>query len=501
MAQGVAQDESKAAAKPDERARQLLDAGIAALGGLERLRAASSVMINYRSVQHPPGQTPVFNSAPIDTPVTNYRTMIDYAGQRYVSEATLNFPTAYSLANRTVITPQRGFIIDPSGTRLGNLVTSLLAPAQGPIKFNLLLEVPHLLLLNMLQPADTLRFLGEQNFGGHTYEAISFDAGNNAPIKLFFDPQTKLLAGYQLNNVNPVLGDTQITGIYSDYQGVGGVRVPKKRRIYWNDYLFADVDYERVTLDFSAAESLLDIPAGYAPAPVSGAAANPVRKLGDGVYLLDKLPGGYRVMFVEFNDHVMVLETPLNQAVSQAAIALIKKTVPDKPVRYVSFSHFHFDHSGGLRQYIAEGATVITTPGNRAFVEQMAQAKFEQRPDALAQKPRQPVIETLDKKRVFTDGTRTVELYQVGPIPHAREMIIFYFPKEKILFQADMNSVSETGEMRAIIENNRILLRKVKELKLDVDMLVGVHGPETTWQAFTAAVNKQPAGSKQSAKR
>jgi glyoxylase-like metal-dependent hydrolase (beta-lactamase superfamily II) len=234
------------------------------------------------------------------------------------------------------------------------------------------------------------------------------------------------------------------------------------------------------------------VPAGYVePTPPAGEAAEPLRRMGDGVFLLQRL--GYRVMFVEFKDHLMVLETPTDANVSQLAINRIRQTAPGKPIRYVSFSHFHFDHTGGLRQYIAEGATVVTPPGNRAFVEQIARSKFTIRPDALALKPAAPKIETFTGRRVFTDGERTVELHSIGPTAHADEMVIFYFPKEKILFQGDMFSQLEAGGMPPdVIEVNRELVRKVEALGLQVETLVGVHAGAIPWQTFRDAVARQP---------
>jgi glyoxylase-like metal-dependent hydrolase (beta-lactamase superfamily II) len=87
--------------------------------------------------------------------------------------------------------------------------------------------------------------------------------------------------------------------------------------------------------------------------------------MGDDVYLIERIGQFYRVMFVEFDDYVMVLETPTDSNVSKAIIKLIKQIVPNKPIKYVSFSHFHFDHTGGLREYIAEGATVVVPPGTK----------------------------------------------------------------------------------------------------------------------------------------
>jgi glyoxylase-like metal-dependent hydrolase (beta-lactamase superfamily II) len=160
-----------------------------------------------------------------------------------------------------------------------------------------------------------------------------------------------------------------------------------------------------------------------------------MRKMGDGVYLIERIGAAYRVMFVEFDDHVMILEAPTDSNVTKAIIKLVKQTVPNKPIKYVSFSHFHFDHTGGLREYIAEGAIIVVPPGNKTFVEQISKSKFTLKPDSLALNPRPPVIETLDKKRIFTDGKRTFELYSIGPTSRTQRY-------GDVLFSARKNSVS-----------------------------------------------------------
>lgn len=56
------------------------------------------------------------------------------------------------------------------------------------------------------------------------------------------------------------------------------------------------------------------------------------------------------------------------------------------------------------------------------------------------------MIETIEnKKRVFQDDRQVVELYDIGPNPHANEMLVAYLPKEKILFQADMLNPAANG--------------------------------------------------------
>src|SRR5258708_19589198 len=108
-------------------------------------------------------------------------------------------------------------------------------------------------------------------------------------------------------------------------------------------------------------------------------------------------------------------------------------------------THYHFDHSGGLRGWIAQGATIVTTAGNKAFVEQVAAAKHTIRPDDLSRTPKPATVETFTGKRVFSAGDRVVELCDVGPNPHVAEMTVAYLPKEKLLFVADLFTIPAEG--------------------------------------------------------
>lgn len=475
------------------RARRVLDAGLEAMGGLARLRAADRVTIKYRAVGHPPGQNASFDAPPITVPRVGARTLIDYSGGRYVTDGRSDFPSGgYQFDFRQVVTPRRSFSIDVLRNRRGNTVQNIPPPQASAIKLGLLLEAPHLLLLYADDRAPTLRWLGESRSRARTFNVVAFAAEDGTQVSLYFDARTNLPARYETLGTHPLLGDVVSGGDYSGYRPIGGVLVPGRRANDFDSRHTGASEYAEVALDFAdGGGGLLEVPAGYVETPpLAGEAAEPLRKLGDGVYLLQRL--GYRVMFVEFADHVMVLETPTDANTSQLAINRIKQTAPGKPIRYVSFSHFHFDHTGGLRQYVAEGAIIVVPPGNRAFVERVARSRFTVRPDALARRPLAPKIETFAPVRVFTDGERTVELYSIGPTAHAADMVLFYFPKEKILFQGDMFSQLEAGGVPPVIEINRELVRKVEALGLRVETLIGVHAGAVPWQTFRDAVGRLP---------
>jgi DNA-binding beta-propeller fold protein YncE len=471
------------------QAVRVLEAGIAALGGMENVRRADKVTVNYSAVSHAFGQNAAFDAPPADFRRVGAKTLIDYSGNRYVTEGQSEFPGGYKFNFRFVVAPQRSFSLDLLRNRRGGEVRNLDERAKSQVKVGTLLEVPHLLLLYAAQRTETLRWLGEAEEGGRTFLVVSFAAETGAQVSLYFDARTNLLARTEQIDSNALLGDTRAGNDFSDYQTIGGVQVPRRRQTFLNRFVTAEYVYADVRLDFAGAK-LTEVPRGFVePAPPRAAApAELMRKLGDGVHLVERVGQAYRVMFVEFDDHVMVLEAPTDANASKAVIRLVGQAAPGKPIRYVSFSHFHFDHTGGLREYIAEGATVVVPPGNRAFVERVAKSDFTLKPDALALNPRPPLIETFERRRVFTDGKRTVELHSVGPTSHADDMVIFYFPKEKILFQGDMFSPLDAGGIPPVIEVHRELVKKVEELKLDVETLVAVHSGAVAWSEFRQAV-------------
>lgn len=185
------------------------------------------------------------------------------------------------------------------------------------------------------------------------------------------------------------------------------------------------------------------------------------------------------------------MEAPLNDDRSLAVLAKVNELFPGKSIRVVP-THYHFDHSGGLRTYVAWGLPIVTTPGNKAFIERMAAAPHTIRPDTLSRDPKKAVVETFTKKKVYTDGTRTLELHDIGPNPHAGEIVVAYLPKEKALFVADLISLNP-GPFAPAAPALQDFADKIAKLGLVVEMLVPAHGRQGTMDDLKAALAARPA--------
>ncbi len=67
-------------------------------------------------------------------------------------------------------------------------------------------------------------------------------------------------------------------------------------------------------------------------------------------------------------------------------------------------------------------------------------------PDSMSRSGKKAVIETVGDKRVFTDGTQTVEIHDIKGLPHADGMLIAYLPRERIVAYADMFNLPAAGQ-------------------------------------------------------
>jgi glyoxylase-like metal-dependent hydrolase (beta-lactamase superfamily II) len=187
-----------------------------------------------------------------------------------------------------------------------------------------------------------------------------------------------------------------------------------------------------------------------------------------------------------------VVEAPQNEARSIAVIDEVRRVVPNKPIRYVINTHHHFDHSGGLRTYAAEGATIVTHAMNRPFYEKAYAAPRTLNPDRLALAKKTAKFETFSDKRVLAAGGRTLELHHVRGNPHNDAILMAYLPKERILIEVDLYAPTTGNTPLAPIPRSFAmnLYENVQRLKLDVDKVVPLHGRIATWTEFLAAIGK-----------
>ena len=276
-------------------------------------------------------------------------------------------------------------------------------------------------------------------------------------------------------STNSVVGDYPVEIAYSDYAAFGAVQFPTHIVETQDGHPTLDITIDDVTPNVAVS---LDVPAN-----VQQASAPPempmveMEQLAAGVWYV--AAAGIRNWAVEFRDHVVVVEGPTSEARSRAVNEAILTQIPNKPIRYVVNTHAHYDHAGGLRTYVAQGATVVTHEMNRPFFEQVWARPRTIVPDLLSQSPKPATFETVADKKVMADGTQTLELYHLKESRHNSATLIAYLPRERLIYWGDGYNPPAGDDPRdpaRTPEYGIDLYRNITQLNLVVERIAPAHG-------------------------
>ncbi len=328
--------------------------------------------------------------------------------------------------------------------------------------------------------ADNNATLSRRKVDGKSYTVLTWSPAVKAPSGKSYTINGYIDDKHMVDRVETwlgenIMGDMHILATYSGWKDFGGVMAPAKIVQTRGGWPFFEVDVTAAKANPPDVASLAPAPPGRGgrgggpPTPPPMTVTS--EKLGDGLYRLTTGAGSYDSVIVEFKDYVMMLEAGQSVARAEAYVAETKKLMPNKPIRYVMNTHPHSDHTGGLPVLVAEGATVITQKNNVAFLSGALNTPRTLLDDPLAKNPRKARFEAVEEKRVYTDGTRTVEFYHVYPAPHSNGLIIAYIPKEKVLFQGDFSVVP--GEPAN--DHVKALYPVLVRLNLDFNRYINVH--------------------------
>ncbi len=300
---------------------------------------------------------------------------------------------------------------------------------------------------------------------------ISFAVPGKFRVKATVDGQN-LVEKIEAVAPNAVLGDVAVEVRYSDYKDFAGVKFPTKIRQTIGSYPALDLTVSdvqpNVAVDIPVPDPIRQTPAPYIRVTTQMAA--------DGVWYITG--GTHHSVLIEMKDHVLLVESPLNDDRAVAVLGEVKSLVPNKPIKHVIATHHHFDHAGGLRAIAAEGIPVITHDVNKPFLEKALAAPASVLPDRLAKSGKKGAVEGMRDKRVLTDGARTVEILNIPGNNHQGGIAMVYLPKEKLLVEADVyNPPAANAPPSPTVNSNWVnLADNIKRLNLTVDQILPLHG-------------------------
>lgn len=166
---------------------------------------------------------------------------------------------------------------------------------------------------------------------------------------------------------------------------------------------------------------------GAVPAVHAGEAASAVvSEIASGVYSFQYR--GYQSMFV-IDPQGVVVTDPISATTAPLYLAEIRKLTA-APIRYVIYSHHHFDHIEGGTAFREPGTVFVSHRNARTQLARMANPKIVL-PELL-----------VDDRATIEVGNTRVELHYLGR-NHSDNSLVTVVPAQRVAYAADWLAVRE----------------------------------------------------------
>lgn len=440
---------------------ELVKQAVAAEGGADAVRALKTLAVKGDAKFWEPGQSFVAGGEPRYLGSGTFAISWDLANGEARTE--WNRDQVYpeppiKLTYTEVLQPGIGFVTDSKGSQ----------PMSGIRETAQLRELERAsprLLVKAMDDAGNIHALGPQRLGKRSLPAVSYNDGGTTFI-ILFDGKTHLPAAIRTRDDDNINGDSDYDLVLGGWKSVAGVQVAQSLSYRINGIEVAKLDYKDVAANPTIAADAFALPDAVKSAAKPPATANVpyqwvLRRLfltrfldsdnvifpdGGGLKLVELGPNVQHVeggtannLIVNMKDYLVVFDAPYGELQSRWTIDAAKAKYPGKPIKYLVLTHHHMDHTGGMRTYVAEGATVVVPAPDKAYFEKDVRAPRTIVPDALQMHPRPANIVEVKDEMTLKDDTEEVRIIALDN-PHVHGMVFGYLPKENVAYVTDLVS-------------------------------------------------------------
>lgn len=430
------------------KANDVIDAAIEAHGGADALDSLTSLVQENRFIGFAVGQSRK-PAEPWDRNEQHNFSAVDLENEVFVTR-NKGETGGFVFDTGTIINGEESYQIDYRNNTAAPIAEPDFDTNSGPT----IRVTPPLIMKQLMARRHTSHWLGEVDIDGRKHDVITLVMEVGPALSLYIDQETHMLG--RMERVLPPFG--QVEYEFGDYRTIDGIAFNESFKLYVNgsqNIIFEDL-VQKVNVPVGEYTALPDtlqrIPA-ITPDDMN------LNEIEEGVFLVGG--NGTYGLFVEMPDHVVAIGGTQGAA---DRIKELRKEIPDKPITYGVLTHHHSDHVPGTADYAAEGATVITFRENEEVVRAAAG-------DAEVR------LEFVEDRLTLGSGERRIELYNIGPTPHAENMLIAYLPKEGIVFEADHFPQPRTGPIPPAVPNTVAFAQALNGLGIEYKTIVGAHSP------------------------
>jgi len=418
-----------------------------------------------------------------------------------------------------VLAGQRGFIRGVDANFTPAATKAMTSDRWAAIRSEQALLNPQVLLEQALRRPAMAHNGGTKRINGRTYRVLVLrDAV--APIRLFVDVRNGRLARLRTMQADYLRRDVPIEVRYQRWAPAGaGMMFPRKVSLTSDGFTMIRETRTAVKANPTVRRQVFAFPAGVGQTSFEprlahiGAATsewlnsfamlgfikdggqtaiNPTRVRGGGVTAQGiTLLGGVanNSMIVQRSNGIVVVEGALSNFRAEAVIRFIHRRFPGQRITHVITTHHHADHSGGMRPYVALGATVVVGQEAVPFFRQVfSERNSKILPDRLDGSNVPTHIRGVPSAGLSLAGAQSeIDVFQIQQ-DHAADMVVPYVRDSGVLFTSDI--YSPPTPPAADDPNADAIVNLVQTQGLNPQFIVGGHGTFITWQRFLNAAGQ-----------
>src|SRR6266566_4528272 len=354
-----------AGAADSPRSDGLVSKAVQALGGESALAGVKTVAVKGTIRQWEPEQSVMPGGDMRLTNDSTFETVVDYGARASRTDWVRNYvypaPRTYTFSE--IVTPDAGSVIGIDTTARTKQSMESNPPAHAMSGLRLatvqreMRRASPMMFLDMLRNPDRVSDAGDITSGGTTYPAVNYTVSGQT-FTIAFDPQTNLPARIRTMDYDNIWGDVNFDLVLSDWRPMGGRQVATTQQYQLNGRTVAERTITDVQTNVPVAADRLMIPDAVKVSAAKPATGNlhyqwVIRRQFIGTYL-----DSHNSLIVEMKDYLIVFDAPVTDAQSKWTLDAARQKFGAKPVKYLVLTHHHMDHTGRLRAYIAQGATL-----------------------------------------------------------------------------------------------------------------------------------------------
>ena len=320
------------------------------------------------------------------------------------------------------------------------------------------------------------------------------------PVRIFLNSDTHLPTAVEWVTAYPygifwsIWGDVTTRVYYSFWWLQNGIHYPLQKDIYRNglpdqteSITKLDVNSSSPADEFAITPEIRTAFAAGAGKTVDARAPNVsgASEITPGVVFI---PGSWNTTLIRQDDGIIVLEAPISSGYSAKVLEFAQSKFPGVPIKAAITTSDSWPHIGGVREYVARGIPVYVLDRTVPLIQRFVNAPRTKYPDSLAKAARSAELRAVSAKTTIGSGANRLELYPIHGETSERQMMV-YFPEHKLLYGSDPFQQMEDGKLfypQTVYE----LKRAVEREQLPVDRFFMMHIGPNPWSMVLNVVEE-----------